>query len=109
MQVQVHTDHSINGDEAMVTQIGAVVETALNGISEHVSRVDVHLSDENGGKGGPNDKRCVMESRLVGHQPVAVTDHAQTVEQAVSGAAGKLARLLESTIERQRDLAKSRS
>jgi hypothetical protein len=43
----------------------------------------------------------MMEARLEGRQPIAVTDEADTVVQAVDGAAGKLARLIESTLGRQ--------
>jgi hypothetical protein len=65
--------------------------------------VEVHLSDENGDKGGQNDKRCVMEARLQGRQPVAVTYRAATVEEAVDGAAGELTRLIENTLGRLHD------
>ena len=101
MKVQVNTDHHIKGHEALATGVRATVETALNRFSDHITRVEVHLSDENGNKGGPNDKRCVMEARLEGRQAIAVTDEADTVVQAIDGAAGKLDRLIESTLGRQ--------
>jgi hypothetical protein len=44
-----------------------------------------------------------LKARLEGRQPVAVTDHAATLEQAVQGAAQKLARLLDSTFGRLHD------
>ncbi len=47
--------------------------------------------------------RCVMEARLEGRQPIAVTDQAATLDQAVRGDANKLARLIESTLGRLRD------
>ena len=103
MQIQVNTDHNIEGHEALADQIRDVVESALNRVSDHITRVEVHLSDENGDKGGPNDKRCMMEARLEGRQPVAVTQHAATLEQAVDGAADKLIRLIESTLGRRHD------
>jgi ribosome-associated translation inhibitor RaiA len=70
---------------------------------DHVTRVEVHLSDENTGKSGRRDQRCMLEARIEGRQPVAVTDQAATVEQAVHSAAQKLARLLDSTLERLHD------
>jgi len=51
----------------------------------------------------------VMEARLEGRQPVAVTHHAPTVDQAVDGAAAKLARLIESTLGRLRDQKRVRT
>ncbi|MBA3032570.1 MAG: HPF/RaiA family ribosome-associated protein [Gammaproteobacteria bacterium] len=103
MQVLINTDHNIEGYEALTTHLKGLVESAMNRISAHVTRVECHLTDENGHKSGGNDKRCVMEARLQGHQPIAVTHHAATVHQAVDGAAQKLTRLVESTIERRRD------
>lgn len=61
-----------------------------------VTRLEVHLSDQNGGKSGQRDKRCVMEARLEGRQPIAASDDATTLDQAVRGAADKLARLIDS-------------
>jgi ribosome-associated translation inhibitor RaiA len=103
MQIQINTDHNIAGHEALAAQVRGVVENALSRFSDHITRVQVHLSDENGDKSGQNDKRCMMEARLEGHKPIAVTHEAATVNQAVDGAADKLARLIESTLGRLRD------
>lgn len=110
MQVQVNTDHNIEGHEALTTRVRGVVENALSRVRDHITRVEVHLSDENGDKSGNNDMRCVMEARLEGRQPVAVTDQAETLDdQAVDGAAHKLARLIESTLGRLHDQASGRT
>lgn len=107
MQIQFNTDHNIEGHEALAAQVRGVVESALSRISDHITRVEVHLSDESSHKSGEkssqNDKRCMMEARLEGLQPIAVTHQAATAEQAVAGAAGKLARLIESTLGRLHD------
>lgn len=103
MQVQINTDRNIEGHEALAAQVSGVVESALSRISDHITRVEVHLSDENRHKSGQNDKRCVMEARLEGRQPIAVTHQAATLDQAVDGAADKLTRLIESTLGRLRD------
>ncbi len=103
MQVQINTDHNINMNEDMDAMISATVESALERFSDHITRVEVHLSDQNSDKKGGNDTRCMMEARLEGHQPLAVTHQAASLDQAVDGAADKLARLLESTTGRLRD------
>lgn len=103
MQIQINSDHNITCDATMADRIRGVVENALNHSGERITRVEVHLSDENAAKGGPADKRCMMEARLGGRQPVAVTDQAATMDQAIDGAAHKLARLIEHTLERLRD------
>jgi hypothetical protein len=45
----------------------------------------VHLGDENGHKRGGNDKRCMMDARLDGRPPIAVTQQAPPLDQAVDG------------------------
>lgn len=103
MQIQINTDHNIEGREALAAHVSGVVESAVGRFSDHVTRVEVHLTDEAGRKSGQNDKRCVMEARLQGRQPIAVTHHAGSLHQAVDGAADKLARLVKSTVGRLRD------
>ncbi len=103
MQIQVNTDHTIEGHEVLAAQIRGVVENALSQMSDHITRVEVHLTDERGPKSGKNDKRCMIEARLEGRQPIAVTDEAATVDLAVSGAADKLARLIQHTLGKLHD------
>jgi ribosome-associated translation inhibitor RaiA len=100
MQIQVNTDHTIEGREALGAHIRGVVENALKHLASHVTRVEVHLTDENAAKTIGDDKRCVMEARLEGRPPAAVTHQAATVHDAVNGAAEKLAHLIERTLGR---------
>jgi hypothetical protein len=109
VQIQINTDHNIAGHEALASHVRGLVENALDRISAHITRVEVHLSDENSNKGGENEKRCVMEARLEGRQPAAVTHQATTVEKAVEGAVHKLAKLIESTLGRLHDQASRRT
>ena len=103
MKIQFNTDANIHGTEALASQVTTSVEQALDHFKDHITRVEVHLSDESKGKSGLHDQRCMLEARLEGRQPVAVTDHAETLEQAVNGAAKKLAHRLESTLGRLKD------
>jgi ribosome-associated translation inhibitor RaiA len=103
MQIQFNTDRNVDGHEALAARVSGAVESALRRFSDRVTRVEVHVSDENGDKNGQDDMRCMMEARLEGRQPVAVTHQAATLDRAVDGAAGKLARLIESTLGRLHD------
>ena len=104
MQIQINTDRNIEGGENLAAQIRAVVESALSRFSDRITRVELHLSDENSNKkGGSDDIRCLMEARLEGRKPVAVTHQAATVDQAVEGAADKLTSLINSTLGRLHD------
>ena len=103
MQIQVNSDHSIEGHQALGAHVRGVVENALSRLSDHITRVEVHLSHES----SRNDMRCMMEARLEGRQPIAVTHQAATLDQAVDDAADKLAKLIESTLGRLRDRRES--
>jgi ribosome-associated translation inhibitor RaiA len=103
MQVLVNTDASVQGREALERQVAAVVGDALERFAHDITRVEVHLSDENAAKGGSDDKRCVMEARLAGRPPLAVTHKAPSMQLAVDGAADKLQQAIGSTLGRLRD------
>ena len=47
MQIQIRTDHNIEGREALADEVSSVVEDALSGVSDRVTFVDVHLSNQN--------------------------------------------------------------
>jgi ribosome-associated translation inhibitor RaiA len=104
MLIQVNTDHNINGHESLKTGVSATIQDGLSRFSDHITRVEVHLSDSNSNKKrGGNDKRCLIEARMEGLKPVAVTHHAGSIDQATQGAVDKLARLIDNTIGKLRD------
>jgi ribosome-associated translation inhibitor RaiA len=103
MQIHINTDHNIQGREALATRLTGVVAKALERVAEQITRVDVHLSIESGGRSGQSDKRCVMEARLEGLQPIVVSEQSGTLDQAVDGASSKLLRAISSTRGRLRD------
>lgn len=103
MQIQINTDRNIEGRETMAAQVSGIEESALSRFSDRITRIEVHLSDENRDKkGGHDDLRCMMEARLEGRQPVAVSHQAATVDQAVDGAVDKMTSLIDSNLGRQR-------
>jgi ribosome-associated translation inhibitor RaiA len=102
MQVLVNTDASVEGREALEQEVAAIVGDALEHYERDITRVEVHLSDENAGKGGADDKRCLIEARLAGHQPLAVSHKAPSMQLAVDGAAEKLQNLIGNTLGRLR-------
>jgi hypothetical protein len=100
MHVEVSTDTRTTADIPSVT---AAIEAGLSRYKERLTRVEVHLSDVNGPKGGP-DCRCALEARAAGRQPVAVTNDAHTPDASVKGAVEKMCRLLETTFGRKGDV-----
>ncbi|TWC78339.1 sigma 54 modulation/S30EA-like ribosomal protein [Rhizobium sp. SJZ105] len=100
MKIQVNTDENIEGGEDLSARVSAEIHTHLDRFRDHITRVEVHLSDEDGDKSGGSDKRCLMEARIEGRQPEVASDRATTFEGAYSGAAKKLQRVLETTLGR---------
>lgn len=109
MNILVKTDHNIDGHQALSAQISGVVEGALSRFSDQITRVKVHLSEENSDKSSQSDMRCMMEVRLEGHQPMVVTHHAATLDQAVAGATDKMTGIVDSTLNRLRDKKRRRT
>ena len=104
MQIELSTDGNIDGSDALATQIDEVVKNALSRFSDQITRVEVHLSDQNSDKKeGDDDMRCMMEARLEGHQPIAVTDEAESIGPAIDGVAKKVKRSLDHTLGRLSD------
>ena len=104
MQIQVHADRHIKADERLAEFVRETLQNKLNRFAEHLTRIEVHLSDENGHQRNDGyDKRCMLEARFEGLEPVAITEHAATVGQTVTGAADKLQRKLSSMLGKIRD------
>ena len=105
MKIQINTEHALEGHQALAAHLCGVIENALSHLADHITRIEVHLSDENGPDKdrGQNDKRCLIEAHLDDCRPLAATAHGETVHQSVVGAADKLARLVEGTLGRLHD------
>ncbi len=103
MTIQLNTDHSITGSEKFKSVVAEQLTRELGHFTEHITRLEVHLADENGNKEGHSDKRCTIEARIEGRPSVAVTNHANTYEQAVSGAVHKLKSSLDTVFGRLRN------
>jgi ribosome-associated translation inhibitor RaiA len=103
MLIQVNTDNNIEGSARMSAYFTDTLEGALSRFQDQITTVQVHLSDENGGKEGTSDKRCLLEARLKGLKPVVVTNTAENLDIAVNGAIDKLIKSLESTIGKLRN------
>ena len=99
MQVQIHTDNHIEGTDALAQWASSAIQAALARFSGQITRVEAHLSDENGGKKNTEDSiQCTLEARLEGHQPFVSKHQGANLNQAIEGAAEKMSRLIESTL-----------
>lgn len=97
MIFQFNTDNTIHGDQRHQDHFETLITNEINRYSSQISRIDVHLSDENGKKKGVKDVRCLLEAQIVSNQPIVVIEQSYTVELAVAGALHKLKASLENT------------
>lgn len=103
MNIQINTGHNIQGNEALISKFSNIIEGSLSRLSDHISKVEVHLKDEDGDKKGMDDKRCMIEAHLEGRKPIAVSKHADTLNLALDGALDKLINMIDTILGRQRD------
>ena len=90
MQIQVHSDNHIEGSARLVEWVSDSVASKLARFDDELTRIVVHLHDDNGAKAGAQDKRCQIEARPKGLQPLSVTHKSETLEQAIDGAIEKM-------------------
>lgn len=100
MLVQINKIPNANVPEDFSQYVQMVVDRAMNRFTNQLTRVEVHFLDTNGNKAGADDKRCSLEARVAGHEPVAAVHHAESYELALDGAVDKLMSALDHTLGR---------
>src|ERR1700733_1934472 len=103
MQIGINSDKNITMHPKLSSLIETTLHHTLDRFTPQLTRVEVHLTDEDGVKSGARDKRCVLEARPKHHQSLTVTNDSKDVQTAVSGAADKMLRHLENTFGRLLD------
>lgn len=94
MKVLVNTDNHITNSEEFTAKVITKIEAGFKNFESHLTRIEVHFSDENSSKSGPDDKKCSLEIRPEHHAPLAATNHASTLDEALSGAIQKGTRVV---------------
>lgn len=101
MQILINADHFTDGNSDRAEKYENGIRTALERFTDRVTRIEAHLTDENSDtKSGALDKKCLLEARVAGRQPLAVSHQAPTMDQAVKGSIDKLKHALDSMFGR---------
>ena len=95
MNIEIRTDKNIINSDRLIDYVRTELKQEFQRYSEKITHFEVHLSDANGDKGGEDDKRCMIEARVSGVKPIAVTHKADNIDQAIHGAIEKLQRSIE--------------
>ncbi|KPA23161.1 MULTISPECIES: hypothetical protein [unclassified Shimia] len=100
MQIQVNTDNFIHGDERVIEVAKAAVLNDLGHMDERLTRIEVHLKDQNAEKHGPDHILCTIEARPRGMDPMSAHHGAADIQAALKGSAKKLRTRLSSVFEK---------
>lgn len=100
MNIEIRTDKNIQNSDRLIGYVRAELNAEFQRHSERITHFSVHLSDENGAKGGDDDIKCMIEARPAGLKPVVVNHRGHNVDTAISGAIDRLKRSLEHVIEK---------
>jgi ribosomal subunit interface protein len=103
MTIQLNADNNLNIHEVFRDKLTDMLAEEFDRYVEHISRLEVHLSDENGNKSGTDDKRCMIEARLDGRSPIAVVGHSDTHENSLIAAIEKLHSSLDTVFGKMRN------
>ena len=90
MQIQINHDNHVRLGADVEQRFAGIIRDSLDRFADRITRIEMHITDENGGKHGDADKRCMLEARLANLQPLAVTHLAATHQLAFDGALEKL-------------------
>lgn len=100
MKIQINTDHNIDGNIRLESYINERIESKLKRFSDDITRIEVHLSDQNGDKFGKDDTHCRLEVRLKGLNPLTVLEKAIDINTSINGAIDKMKSVLETHFDK---------
>lgn len=90
MQIQFNSDSSVMGTENVAERIVEQLRHRLARFEDRLTRLEVHVRDDNAHKGGDDDKVCMIEARPRTGKPIGVTARAGDVDTAARRAANVL-------------------
>lgn len=98
MKIQFNTDKNIQGSETLEAFVSETVSKKLNRFANRITRVEVHLSDQNAHKTGGDDILCKIEARLEGLQPILAAGKGDSKEKALNEAIEKTKAALDTAV-----------
>lgn len=101
MNIEIRTDKNIQNSDRLITYVREELNQEFQRHSERITQFSVHISDENGDKGGDDDIRCMIEAKAAGLKPVVVTHKAKNIDLALHGAIDRIKRSIEHVLEKK--------
>ena len=103
MQVIINSDNQVDLQDDFRQHWQTEITSSLQRFSDWITRIEVHLTDENSNsKGGIDDIRCLIEARPADRQPVSIEVRGESAESALADGVQTLGRRLGTMIEKKR-------
>lgn len=99
-QAELHIETSykdLERTDAIEQHAHDAANKQLGRFAGRLTRVEIHISDENAHKSGPDDKKVLIEARPKGFDPLVVDDTGSDLYKTIDSAAAKMHRVLETT------------
>lgn len=103
MIITFNTDNNVQGGDAFIAPLRAILHQKFEKYMHKISKIKVHLTDENGSKKGVDDKRCLLEAHIDSMEPIVCMNVAATYEESLSGAIQHLKTSLNKKLEKLED------
>ena len=101
MQILINTDNHIHASQAFNEKVAELVRDRFERFDDRITRIEVHFNDENSSaKSYGNDKRCVLEVRMNGLNPLAVTANSSELMTSLRSAIDKMRSQIDSVLGR---------
>jgi hypothetical protein len=102
MQVQVNSDNATKFGATTIADVETRVRERLDRFSSRLTRVEVHLRDQDGtASRGEDGMEAMIEVRPSGQQPLAVSHKAVQAADAIAGALSKMVARLETVFGKE--------
>jgi ribosomal subunit interface protein len=101
MQIQIFAPGLVI-PEPLKAYVERNLAQVLKPFEEHLTRIEVHLKDQNSSKKNGVDKHCLLEAKPRGMDSIAAEHDAPEFKEAVHQAALKLERALQHRIDKHR-------
>ena len=98
MEIQINSDNNLRVSKEYNLQIQELLSTKLSRFEKHLTRIELYLSDVNSHKDGGDDKKCVIEARLKGKDPIAVTTTEENHDKSIALAVEKMKSALNTSL-----------
>lgn len=102
MNIQINTDKNLDLQQDYAAKISETLQQGLSRFEEHLTRLEVHLSDENAEKYSKDDKKCLIEARPKGKQPIVVSAHSDNYDKALHDAMAKMKSSLDHMVDKMK-------